>query len=271
MFLVLADSRLVKPLRSWGAESRRGDGAVCVSVCGRESKWNRLTLCWSSRHLDFRSASSSVRFWISAARNAAPPYVSPFNIDVLSPYTSSVNLSKTPKGSPVWKHYCCSFLLLSFYEPSPSFCLHFPSLLPSHPRLFFSLHNLTFPIPPPSSPFSSLYNSRYRMASEHRLVNYTGLSVGKQACASSCKTETCWQASVTLYKMIVQYAGWGRFEQVHCPAISENHMQYQQRWNAMAYLSGVDTLVKRITGDFFFLLQKCKVSPFHNGIVGGGM
>lgn len=244
-------------------------------VWEREREWNRLTLCWSWRHLDFRSASSSVSLWTSAARNAAPPYVSPFHTFAPS-FTSSVHLSETPEGNPVWKHYRCSLLLLSllfaFLVLSASaFFLSFPSVC-------FSLYTIS-PFqshPPPSPPLLSTTWGTGRLP-KHRLVNCTGLSVGKQACASSCKTETCWQASVTHviqaadHKLIVQYAGRGRFEQFYCPVSSENGMQDLQHWNAVAYFSGVDTLVKRITEDFFFLLQKCKVWPFHNGIVVGGM
>lgn len=144
---------------------------------------------------------------------SAPQYVSPFRTFAPSS-TSSVHLSETPEGNPVQTHYRFSLLLLSLCSPS-SFLPPPLSLSPFPPSVFL-LHDLTFPIPPPSVSPSSFYNLRYRTASEHRLVNYTGLSVGKQACASSCKTETCWQASVTHViqaadqKMIVQYAGWGR-------------------------------------------------------------
>lgn len=140
---------LVKLLRSWSLESCRGDGALSMCVC------IKLTLCWSWRHLDFRSASPSVSFCNCAVRNAVSP--SPPTPTLLT-LTSSTHLLSSPFvcASPLprspslrqqscWKHYPFFFnlALLSHCLPALYLCsLSSPLFL--SPSACFPLHDLTF-------------------------------------------------------------------------------------------------------------------------------
>lgn len=193
---------------------QRGWSCVCLCVGERESgtDWHSVGPegIWISDQPLPPSPSEPVRPGMLLLRASHPstPSLLPSPPPFISPRLLKATLFENTIAVVC---FFFSFCLPSSFFPPPLAFSPFP------PSVFlFTRSHLSNPTPLRQPPLLSTTWGTGRLP-KHRLVNCAGLSVGKQACASSCKTETCWQASVTHviqaadHKLIVQYAGWGRF------------------------------------------------------------